>query len=364
MQLGCTKKLQDYLKRDISPVNQSADPFFSWSADLLTINRRKTISVVNDCTRCGFVLYGVATKTMKNLEQQIMDGIRAMLAADEIAPDLIDRYMEDCGQTITFTKTRDRSTVARMNKFNERVHFMADRFILGPLHQRHCLHRLNDDVIRSNGEYDRTRNLLQRAFTDHYGADKVFQHHTLTLTVNLQLDIPCSRVVQVPAGFTLANLHQIVQRLFYWKDYHLHEFRTPDGMPLDIAFPEYADLAEIGEYDESDCTKIEQCVSLQEAFAQYQTLIYTYDFGDDWQHEITLNMETIDAESATPRCVTAIGTPPPEDVGGESGFAELRRILSNPQDEEYADMKNWADGMGWKPFDLEQINEGLKRWRW
>lgn len=364
MQLGCTKKLQNYLKRDISPVDPSADPFFSWSADLMTLNRHKTISVVNDCTRCGFVLYGVTAETKNDLEQQIMDGIRTMLAADEITPDLIDRYMEDCGQTITLTKTRDRSTVARMNKFNERIYCMSDKFILGPLHQRHCLLRLNDDIIMSHGKYNRTLKLLQRAFTEHYGADQVFQHHTLTLTVNLLLDIPCSRVVQVPASFPLANLHRIVQRLFYWQDCHQHEFRTPDGLPLDAAFPEYADLARIREYDERDCTKIELCVSLQEAFARYQTLIYTYDFGDDWQHEITLNTETIDAESAPPRCITAIGTPPPEDVGGESGFAELRRILSNPQDEEYEDMKNWADSMGWKPSDLEQINEGLKRWGW
>ena len=85
---------------------------------------------------------------MKNLEQQIMDGIRTMLVADEIAPDLIDRYMEDCGQTITFTKTRDRSTVARMNKFNERVHRMADKFVLGPPIQKHCLRWMSDDVMR------------------------------------------------------------------------------------------------------------------------------------------------------------------------------------------------------------------------
>lgn len=364
MQFGCTKKLQDYLKRDISPVDQSADPFFSWSADLLTINRRKTISVVNDYTRCGFVLYGAAAKTVKNLEQQVMDGIRLMLDADEIAPDLIDRYMEDCGQTITFTKTRDRSVVARMNKFNERVRHMANRFVWGPLHQKHCLPLLSDDIISSHGKYDRTLDLLRRAFAEHYCTDKVFQYHTLTLTVNLYLDIPCSRVVQVPASFTLADLHKIVQHLFYWKNYHMHEFRTPDGMPLDVAFPEYADLAVANEYDENDCSKIERCVCLREAFAQYQTLIYTYDFGDDWQHEITLSEETTGFESEPPRCIAAIGTPPPEDVGGESGFAELRRILSDPQDEEYEDMKSWADDMGWKPFDLEQINEGLKRWRW
>jgi len=364
MQLGCTKKLQDYLKRDISPVDQLADPFFSWSADLLTINRRKAISVVNDYTRCGFVLYGVSAKTMKNLEQQIMDSICAMLAADEIAPDLIDRYMEDCGQTITFTKTKDRRTVARMNKFNERVHFMADRFVMGPLLQKHCLRWLSDDIISSHAKYDKTLDLLKCAFTNHYNTEKVFQHHTLTLMVNLQLDVPCSRVVQVPASFTLADLHKIIQHLFYWQNRHLHEFRTTDDMSLDIAFPEYADLAETGEYDESDCTKIERCVSLQEAFAQYQTMIYIYDFGDNWQHEITLTEETTDAELKPPFCIAAIGTPPPEDVGGEGGYAELRRILSNPQDEEYEDMKNWADCMGWKPFDMEQINEALKRWRW
>lgn len=364
MQLGCTKKLQDYLKRDISPVDLSADPFFSWSANLLTIYRRKAISVVNDYTRCGFVLYGVTAKTMKSLEGQIMDGIRAMLAAVEIAPELIDRYMEDCGQTVTFTNTRDRSTVARMNKFNERVYFMANWFISGSLYQRHCLRILNDDVISSHGKYDRTLDLLRRAFADHYHTGKVFQHHTLTLTVNLQLDIPCSRVVQVPSYLSLASLHRLVQCLFCWENYHLHEFRTPDDAPLDVAFPEYAGLAEPNEFDESDCRKIEQCVSLQEAFTRYQTLIYTYDFGDNWQHEITLDSETIETESEPPRCITAIGTPPPEDVGGASGFAELRRILSDPQDEEYEDMKNWADGMGWKPLDLEQINEGLKRRLW
>jgi len=72
----------------------------------------------------------------------------------------------------------------------------------------------------------------------------------------------------------------------------------------------------------------------------------------------------IDAELRLPLCIAAIGTPPPEDVGGVSGFAELRRILSDPQDEEYEDMKDWADSMEWKPFDMEQINEALKRWRW
>lgn len=62
MQIGCTKKLQDYLKEKISPVDVTIDPFFSWSASLVTVNRRKTIVIVNDYSRCGFVLYGVKAK--------------------------------------------------------------------------------------------------------------------------------------------------------------------------------------------------------------------------------------------------------------------------------------------------------------
>lgn len=364
MQLGCTKKLQDYIKRDISPADPQADPFFSWSADLLTFNRRKVISVVNDGTRSGFVLYGVTAKTVPVLEREILDGIRATLAEAEVAPELIQRYLEDCGGTITFTKTRDRSTVARMNQFNTRLRYLADRFLSGTLLQTHCLRRLNDDCIAVRGEYDMIHNLLGRAFTEHYGAARVFRHHTLTLQVNLRLDIPCLREVEVPAGFSLADLHRVVQRLFYWQDCHLHEFLTPEDLPLDIAFPEYAELAADGGYDEGDCAEIEECVSLQEAFARYKTLVYLYDFGDEWRHEITLKGENTDAEPGPPRCIAAVGTPPPEDSGGALGFAETRRSLSDPGDEEYKSMKNRVDGMGGQPLDLEQINRDLSRWFW
>jgi hypothetical protein len=35
---------------------------------------------------------------------------------------------------------------------------------------------------------------------------------------------PVWRRVLVPSGITLARLHQVIQQVFGWWDYHLHEF--------------------------------------------------------------------------------------------------------------------------------------------
>lgn len=58
MQLGCTKKLQEFLKKDILLADQCIDPFYIWNASIMLVNRRKTIVVLHSQSRCGFVLHG------------------------------------------------------------------------------------------------------------------------------------------------------------------------------------------------------------------------------------------------------------------------------------------------------------------
>ena len=54
MQIGCTKKLLDTL--DVTVCNQiEENDLFCWSANLLTIKRRKAVVVINDSNRFGFV---------------------------------------------------------------------------------------------------------------------------------------------------------------------------------------------------------------------------------------------------------------------------------------------------------------------
>jgi hypothetical protein len=52
-------------------------------------------------------------------------------------------------------------------------------------------------------------------------------------------------------------------------------------------------------------------------------VVYTYDFGDDWRHDIVVE-KIIPAEPgvAYPRCTTGRRTAPPEDCGGIWAFVE------------------------------------------
>ena len=55
MQLGCTKKLLDYLGKKGGPADTDIEPLLSWSAHLITLNHRHAVVAANDSSRYGFV---------------------------------------------------------------------------------------------------------------------------------------------------------------------------------------------------------------------------------------------------------------------------------------------------------------------
>lgn len=174
MQIGCTQKLLTYLNREPEAVEEGMDAFYSWSATLLTIRRRKTIAVVHDASRCGFVLYGVTAKQLKQMDQLLIEGIRRMLEAECIAPEVVQEYLQGCGLAIRYTKTQNRSAVALLNQFTRRVEQFAEGFDGEELFQPHILLRLNNYVLSAGKEYSLTRELLRDGFAAHYPNRTVF----------------------------------------------------------------------------------------------------------------------------------------------------------------------------------------------
>jgi hypothetical protein len=74
-------------------------------------------------------------------------------------------------------------------------------------------------------------------------------------------------------------------------------------------------------------------------------MIYHYDFGDSWLHDVTLEMisEFDPAQHEYPRCIAGQHAAPAEDCGGPPLFEELKRVLADPEDEDYAGMLRWLD---------------------
>ena len=165
------------------------------------------------------------------------------------------------------------------------------------------------------------------------------------------------RRLVVPAAIKLPKLHAVLQIAFSWTNSHLHAFRLGEDS-YEAYYPEtWEDPFGDGErYDES---KFRLCDLLH---AKGDRLIYEYDFGDSWQHEVRVE-KVLPAERPAPAaCVAGARAAPPEDCGSLPGYQELVKAMHNPQHPERERLLEWL-GEPFDPeaFDLASINTELQQ---
>lgn len=165
---------------------------------------------------------------------------------------------------------------------------------------------------------------------------------------------PIWRRVLVPSDIRLDQLHNVIQIAMGWMDCHLHQF-IAYGRFYGVARGDFAiDL----DMDIEDETKVKLHDLLQR---EKDSIVYEYDFGDGWEHKITL--ETVlpaDKEQALPVCVKGRRACPPEDCGGIWGYERLLAVLRDPSDPEHQDMLEWVGGpIDPDGFDLDAVNVAL-----
>lgn len=158
------------------------------------------------------------------------------------------------------------------------------------------------------------------------------------------------RRIVVPADVTLDVLHRAVQAAMGWDDAHLHVW--------DIAGAEY------GVPDPDWDVVPESEVAVADVCSEGARLQYTYDLGDDWEHDITVErLLSPDEAGEVPRCDAGAGACPPEDIGGVPGYSELvdalsgRRPGASDRGRELADV---FDGFDRERFDPRQATRRLR----
>jgi len=77
----------------------------------------------------------------------------------------------------------------------------------------------------------------------------------------------------------------------------------------------------------------------------FDRMIYRYDFGDNWQHDIELEEVTVPQEGREYRvCTEGARRCPPEDCGGVHGYQQMLQILNDPDDPEREEYLYWLGG--------------------
>ncbi|WLR41541.1 plasmid pRiA4b ORF-3 family protein [Bacillus carboniphilus] len=151
----------------------------------------------------------------------------------------------------------------------------------------------------------------------------------LQLKVSLKdMKPPVWRRLQVDEKMTFYDFHDALQIAFEWNDAHLHVFDVRKSRSERIPYPTMIGLNETNDfmnyqYDEREERLGDWLVN------EKDRIVYTYDFGDDWEHEIVLEKRLpIDENTTYPNCVKAMRVAPPEDSRGDlfEGFVEIEEI--------------------------------------
>ncbi len=78
----------------------SENPIYSWHANYYTVNRKKILILVNDLTLLTIVIQDVNAESKKYLDHLIRDSIFKLLMSCGIAPDKIERYMDNANEIL------------------------------------------------------------------------------------------------------------------------------------------------------------------------------------------------------------------------------------------------------------------------
>jgi hypothetical protein len=165
---------------------------------------------------------------------------------------------------------------------------------------------------------------------------------------------PIWRRLLVPASLTLEQLHDVLQLAMGWENSHMHDFQIGQkryGQPDPVE--QFMGLPAVGNERTARLFSVLGKVGVK--------AVYTYDFGDTWEHEIAVE-KILPPESGHeyPVCVDGKRHGPPEDCGGVPGFYNLMEAIGDPEHDEHEEMRDWlGDDFDPEAFSVDEVNRRL-----
>jgi hypothetical protein len=374
MLIQCTKALLDKIGINGSELaspeghEQFPNSFIAWHANFVSINRRKAIILMNNETRYSVVIYRPSNKDFSKIKELIFEVITEALRMEGVRKEVIEAYMAKAGE-LSFSKTANRSMVARMNNAVRDIEFMWENLDEKTRIQRY-ISIVTGRFIQSSGANEAFYPIekMRKCLGIVYGLDENaavedvldIDLYQLKIQINLEGHDIWRRVF-VPSTYSFRHLHHIIQTVFDWQNSHLHEFfvEGAENKPLKIVMDDNPETMEYVNFDNFEIQQ-ERFIALEDIFPKYGDIIYEYDFGDSWEHSIKLE-KVVKSKVFKATFLEGNGERPPEDVGGAWGFEEYLRIMENEKHPEYNDMKAWSEKQIERKLSPEKINQRLKQ---
>lgn len=170
---------------------------------------------------------------------------------------------------------------------------------------------------------------------------------------------PIWRRVIVSDQLSLHNLHEVIQATMGWFNEHLHGFTVAERPYWPVEFMDDWMLDEPDLYMDTDSVTLG---SLR--LTVKRKLLYVYDLGDNWTHEILVEkIFPVSSNAALAKCVGGRRSCPPEDCGGMHSYNRLVFAQATEANKELIDKADLILGPDFDPasFDITSVNKQLQR---
>jgi len=153
---------------------------------------------------------------------------------------------------------------------------------------------------------------------------------------------------------TFEELHDIIQIVMGWENYHLYNFYTNNEY-IEIHHDSFDMFASTVEKHDAAETQIGELITEEK-----QKCLYTYDFGDGWEHDLVLEkILPFDEISPLATCLKGKRACPPEDCGGPYMYNEIQKALRG-EGEIDEGLLEWLGEFDPEEFDVDEVNNMLE----
>lgn len=354
-----------------------------WYGHRVTIERRKCVVLMEAASRYGVLFTALTKPDFQRLGERLaarLPGELARIHGDTAIAERLRPVVDRLADPIVTVPGRDRSIQSHINDFVYLVRcWTADNGRLPRDDDEAFLAASRPNWMIKMGKAHPKGLISAPAFSERWldlagidpdsVPDPIDPFRSLSArrpslthsgTFQFRIDLleaqpPIWRRFRVPANLPLEDLHEVIQIVMGWTDSHLHEFIVGEQR-YGEASDEWPD-PDRAPADEQQF-QIDQLVS-----RPGEHLEYLYDFGDYWEHRLTLEAVDPPAAHAEPiLCLDGARRCPPEDVGGLYGYIEFLEAVHDPTHPDHANMLRWAGGeFNPDDFEIEDINTELAR---
>ena len=132
------------------------------------------------------------------------------------------------------------------------------------------------------------------------------------ISISLDCKTEIWRILKIPKDINFLQLHNLIQKLFNFDDYHNWDFEIPNKNDPSIR-------------DRTIFMQTDDDVKIAEVFDEYNVIRYNYDYGDEWKF-IIKKLDEINYDKKTALLVDyKCRYSPLEDMGGMIVFDQIMR---------------------------------------